>query len=123
MGELLKILIIGPFTHSSPLTEAGDVQVVFTPGHTVGHYSVVVQEDDHALFFAADTSYTQQLMLDQTVDGVTLNVAQYQETARQVLTYLQSVPTVYLPTHDPESAQRLAARAVAIPSEHLIRGS
>ena len=110
----------GPFTHSSPLTRAGDVQLVFTPGHTAGHYSVVVQEEDHALFFAADTSYTQQLMLDQIVDGVTLNRAQYQETARQVLAYLQSVPTVYLPAHDPASAQRLAARAVAIPCERLI---
>ncbi|EFH85763.1 N-acyl homoserine lactonase family protein [Ktedonobacter racemifer] len=113
----------GPFTHSSPLTQADDVQLVFTPGHTVGHYSVVVQEEDHALFFAADASYTQQLMLDQVVDGVTLNMAQYQETARQVLAYLQSVPTVYLPAHDPESAQRLAARAVAVPGERLIHAS
>lgn len=113
----------GPFTHSAPLTKAGDVQLVFTPGHTVGHYSVVVQEEDHALFFAGDASYTQKLMLDQVVDGVTLNMAQYQESARQVLAYLQSVPTVYLPAHDPESAQRLVARAVAIPRERLIHAS
>lgn len=113
----------GPFTHSAPLTKAGDVQLVLTPGHTVGHYSVVVQEEDHALFFAGDASYTQKLMLGQVVDGVTLNMAQYQESTRQVLAYLQSVPTVYLPAHDPESAQRLVARAVAIPRERLIHAS
>jgi N-acyl homoserine lactone hydrolase len=105
----------GPFPGSYPLTRAGDVHLVPTPGHTSGHYSVIVQEDEHALFFAGDTSYTQQLLLEQAVDGVTRDVALYQQTAQQIRTYLQSVPTIYLPSHDPESTHRLATRNAARP--------
>jgi N-acyl homoserine lactone hydrolase len=105
----------GPFSNSYTLTQAGDVHLIATPGHTVGHYSVVVQEDEHTLFFAGDTSYNEQLMLEQSVDGVTSNIAVYRETARQILTYMQSTPTIYLPSHDPDSLQRLATRRAALP--------
>jgi N-acyl homoserine lactone hydrolase len=101
---------LGSFPSSFPLTTTGDVHLVPTPGHTFGHLSVIVQEDEHALFFAGDTSYTQHLMLEQAVDGVTSFEALYQQTLRQILTYVQSTPTIYLPTHDPESAQRLTNR-------------
>jgi N-acyl homoserine lactone hydrolase len=100
----------GPFPSSYSLTNAGDVHLVPTPGHTFGHLSVIVQEDEHALFFAGDTSYTQQLMLEQAVDGVTSYEALYQQTSRQIRTYVQSTPTIYLPSHDPEGAHRLTNR-------------
>ncbi len=106
---------LGPFPNSYPLTRAGDVHLVPTPGHTPGHYSVIVQEEEHALFFAGDTSYTQHLLLEQVVDGVTRDVALYQQTSQRIRTYLQSVPTFYLPSHDPESAHRLATRNTAVP--------
>ncbi|GHO66924.1 hypothetical protein KSC_058160 [Ktedonobacter sp. SOSP1-52] len=54
-------------------------------------------------------------MLEQSVDGVTSNIAVYRETARQILTYMQSTPTIYLPSHDPDSLQRLATRRAALP--------
>src|SRR6266567_7946254 len=60
-------------------------------------------------------SYTQQLLLEQAVDGVTRDVALYRQTSQQIRTYLQSVPTIYLPSHDPEAAHRLATRNVALP--------
>jgi len=105
----------GPFPKSYSLTKAGDVHVVPTPGHTPGHSSVIVLEDEHALFFAGDTSYTQRLLLAQKIDGVTRDVALFQHTAQRIRTYLQSVPTIYLPSHDPESAHRLATRTLAVP--------
>lgn len=109
----------GPFPNSYTLTKAGDVHLIATPGHTVGHYSVIVQEDEHTLFFAGDTSYTERLMLEQSIDGVTQSIEAYRETARQILTYMQSTPTIYLPSHDPDSPQRLAARKAALPVNAL----
>ena len=106
---------LGPFPNSYPLTRAGDVHLVPTPGHTSGHFSVIVQEDEHTLFFAGDTSYTQQLLLAQAVDGVTRDIALYQQTAQQIRTYLQSTRAIYLPSHDPESAHRLEIRTAARP--------
>ena len=37
------------------------------------------------------------------------------KTNLQIRNYLQSVPTIYLPSHDPESAHRLATRNAARP--------
>jgi glyoxylase-like metal-dependent hydrolase (beta-lactamase superfamily II) len=53
----------GPFPQSHTLTDAGDVTIVGTAGHTPGHVSVVLDEDDLSIFFAGDASYTERLMI------------------------------------------------------------
>jgi N-acyl homoserine lactone hydrolase len=60
----------GPFTRSLRVSEAGDVTVVATGGHTNGHVSVVLDEGPRSVFFAGDASYTQALMVDGVIDGV-----------------------------------------------------
>lgn len=100
----------GPFAQSLPLTKAGDVVLVPTPGHTRGHLSVVVQDGNHAVFLAGDTSYTEQLLLEDAPDGVGPDETLQRDTHRRILQLARSVPTVYLPAHDPASAQRLAER-------------
>ena len=60
----------GPFPQSLRVTEAGDVTIVATHGHTKGHVSVVLDEGPRTVFFAGDTSYTQALMVDAVIDGV-----------------------------------------------------
>lgn len=102
----------GHFAQSQPLTEAGDVMLVPTPGHTRGHLSVVVEEGDHAIFLAGDTSYTQDLLLECAPDGVGPDAGQERDTQRRILQLAQTTPLVYLPTHDPDAAQRLAERIV-----------
>ncbi len=37
-----------------PLTERGDVFVIATPGHTVGHQSVVIDLGDRQMILAGD---------------------------------------------------------------------
>jgi len=103
----------GPFPASMPLTEAGDVHLVPTPGHTPGHLSVAVEEGDRVLFFAADASYTEQLMLDGVPDGVSPDPALARETLGRIRDLVTRRPTVYLPTHDVDAAGRLARRQVA----------
>jgi N-acyl homoserine lactone hydrolase len=104
----------GPFPASYTLTTAGDIHLVPTPGHTLGHLSVIVQDQQNTLFFAGDTSYTQQLMLSQTIDGVSESETLARQTLQRILQYTQTTPTIYLPTHDPQSAQRLAARIESV---------
>ncbi|MFM9785758.1 MBL fold metallo-hydrolase, partial [Streptomyces scabiei] len=38
------------FARSFPLTAAGDVLLVPTPGHTIGHLAVIVREPERDLF-------------------------------------------------------------------------
>lgn len=97
----------GSFQQRYQLTEAGDVVIVPTPGHTPGHVSVLVQSDDLTYFLAGDTSYTEQLMRDQQPDGVSPNARITRETLSNILAFAHAQPLVYLPTHDPESVTRL----------------
>ena len=102
-----------PAVHS--LTRAGDVLLVPTPGHTVGHLSVIVHEPEQDIFLAGDTSYTQQLMLDGVTDGVAPDPAEAAQSLGRIHEYLRERPTVYLPSHDPDSQRRLEMRATAAP--------
>lgn len=103
---------LGPFAASKRLTKAGDVFAVATPGHTPNHVSVLVYDDDAVIFLAGDTSYTQQLMFAGKVDGVSPNAATSRATLAAINQFVAGRPTIYLPTHDPAAATRLAQRAV-----------
>lgn len=89
------------------LTKAGDVYLVPTPGHTAGHLSVVAEHGDVKLFFAGDTSYTQALLLEDALDGVSINAAAAHRSHRQILTLCERYPTIYMPSHEWASKTRL----------------
>ena len=97
----------GSFDRSCSVTRDGKVVIVPTPGHTPGHVSVIVVIDDVSYFLAGDASYTQQALLEQKVDGVSPSKAEALRTLERILAYAKNRPTVYLPSHDPESIQRL----------------
>ncbi len=99
---------LGPFDRSHHVTADTQVVIVPTPGHTPGHVSVVVVDDDVNYVLAGDTTYTQQALIDGQVDGVSPREAVSLQTMQRILRYARSKPTVYLPTHDPESGDRLA---------------
>ena len=102
----------GPFPGSLKVTRAADVIVVPTSGHTDAHVSVVVQDSDLTYFFAGDASYTQQSMLDQQIDGVALNAGAARQTLQRIRQFAQTTPTIFLPTHDPESGSRVAGKSI-----------
>jgi N-acyl homoserine lactone hydrolase len=113
------VAAVGPFPLSYPLTKAQDVLLIPTAGHTAGHLSVGVLEDDHALFLAGDTSYTQRLMLEEAVDGVAPDEQVSRQTLQRIHAYTQQVPTVYLPSHDPEARARLVHRQTVLFPESI----
>lgn len=102
----------GPFGASKRLTEEGDVVAVGTPGHTADHLSILVQDGDTTFFLAGDTSYDERLMLSGKVDGVSGNERISSATLAAIRRLAQDRPTVYLPTHNPQSLLRLAGRRV-----------
>lgn len=106
---------VGAFPHSHTVTHAGDVVIVPTPGHTPGHVSVMVQAEDVTHFLAGDTSYTEHLLVRRTPDGVSPRPAVAIRTMDRILAYARERPMVYLPTHDPDSLERLAATSVLRP--------
>jgi N-acyl homoserine lactone hydrolase len=102
---------VGPFRQSMSLTSKGDVLIVPTPGHTPHHISVVVCGSP-SFFLAGDTSYTERLLLEGKVDGVSPDLAVARRTLSQIVAFAEEQPVVYLPSHDPESAVRLEQKSV-----------
>jgi N-acyl homoserine lactone hydrolase len=102
---------LGPFAEAMALTARGDVLIVPTPGHTPHHVSVLVCGEPSFLL-AGDTSYNQRLLLAGKVDGVSPDPRVTRRTLDRILALAKERPLVYLPSHDPDSATRLADRSV-----------
>ena len=98
------------FGQSAALTEAGDVLLVATPGHTHHHSSVLFQADDAHYLFAGDVSYNQAQVLSGELAGVNADQAQTRLTYQRIREYATHHPLVYLPSHDAEAANRLLHR-------------
>jgi|SRR5215469_7426169 len=107
---------VGPFPRSAAVTKRGDVRIVPTPGHTPGHVSVIV-DGSPALFLAGDTSYTQALLLDRKLDGVSPNGPVALQTMDRILNLAHQQPLVYLPSHDPDAENRLGLMSTLAKSE------
>jgi glyoxylase-like metal-dependent hydrolase (beta-lactamase superfamily II) len=105
----------GPFPQSLRLTDAGDVMLVPVPGHSPGQLGVLIAEDDHTVLLAGDSSYTQDLLLRGTVDGVGPDERGQRVTHERIRAYAAAHPTVYLVAHDPDTGNRLAERRVIQP--------
>ena len=104
----------GPFPSSLSITRAEDVLLVPTGGHTDAHLSVVLRDEGLNYFFAGDTSYTQDLMLSESIDGVSLDEKSARTTLARIRRLVESQPTVYLPSHDKDSETRLKGRITAL---------
>jgi len=64
---------------------------------------------------ARDTTYTNQPLLEQTVDGVRPDNAEAHRILERILVYTRSNNAVYLPPHDPESMKRLKSSKEVLP--------
>ena len=69
-----------------------------------------VRELRHEILMAGDASYDERLMLAGRVDGVCADDHICSATLEAIKRFAQDRPTVYLPTHDPQSTFRLANR-------------
>jgi N-acyl homoserine lactone hydrolase len=100
----------GAFERSKPLSDDGRIVAVDTPGHTPGHISVVCVDDQqrHVLIAGDATDSVEQLRALRP-DAVGPKPEVYVATERRILAHAELHPTVYLPSHDPESVARLEA--------------
>ncbi|HWU37372.1 MAG TPA: N-acyl homoserine lactonase family protein [Candidatus Acidoferrum sp.] len=107
-------IAFGPFARSRRVTTDANVVIVPTPGHIPGHVSVIAMDGDVSYFLAGDTSYTQQLLIEQRVDGVSPDEAVALRTLQTICRYAEERAMVHLPTHDPQSGERLSSRATHV---------
>jgi N-acyl homoserine lactone hydrolase len=100
----------GAFAESRPLTDDGRVVAVGTPGHTPGHISVICVDDEgRHVMLAGDATDTLEQLHARRPDAVGPKPSVSIETMDAILAHGRSHPTVFLPSHDPESVARLAS--------------
>jgi glyoxylase-like metal-dependent hydrolase (beta-lactamase superfamily II) len=105
----------GPFARSRRLTRDGAVVAIPTPGHTANHISVAVEDEVATLIMAGDASYTEANLQAGLIDGVSENQTEAELTLIRLRVLAAERPIVYLPTHDPQTSERLAARRTVSP--------
>lgn len=100
----------GPFPKSETVTEAGDLVLVPTPGHTAGHQSVLLRDGETTIFFAGDTTFHEGQLRDEVMAGVVWSRRKTWESLARIRQFVQETPTVYLPSHDGGAGERLNDR-------------
>jgi N-acyl homoserine lactone hydrolase len=99
----------GAFQRSLPLSEDGRIVAVGTPGHTPGHISVICIEDSgRHVMLAGDATDTLEQLHARRADAVAPDPKAHVATLETILAHCAQHPTVYLPSHDPQSVARLA---------------
>ena len=99
----------GAFPRSRVISDDGRIVVVDTRGHTPGHVSVICVDDSgHHVLLAGDATDSLEQLRALRADAVAPDPKAHVATMRTILAHCARHPTAYLPSHDPESADRLA---------------
>ena len=102
----------GIFDLAYPITHAGDVIAVPTPGHTPNHCSIILRRGDLSYIFAGDAVYSQDQLLCGELAGGHIDARRAADSIRRLKAFAQKNPAVLLPSHDPDAARRLAENEI-----------
>jgi N-acyl homoserine lactone hydrolase len=102
----------GAFARSRVLSEDGRIVAVPTPGHTPGHISVICVDDaERHVMLAGDATDSLEQLQALRADAIGPDPKVHVATLETIVAHGEQHPTIYLPSHDPGSAARLADAA------------
>lgn len=104
--------VVEPFGPTHEVTGDGFVKIISTPGHTPNHVSVLVRENGLSYIIAGDAAYSQKNLAEGRIDGISAAKAA-QQSIDNLRAYCRDNPTIFLPCHDPDAANRLEKNKVA----------
>src|SRR5215472_5098332 len=88
-------------------------------GHTPGHVSAVVENNDRLIFIAGDAAYSEGALLAGTVDGVAHSAAAHKDTTARIRGLCARSTVITQFAHDEDNARRFEwniATVVELPS-------
>jgi glyoxylase-like metal-dependent hydrolase (beta-lactamase superfamily II) len=98
------------FGRSLDLFGDGSVRIVFTPGHTAGHCSVVLRLAERDVLLTADAAYSQRTIADTALPYKTQDEHRFRRSLREIQLYVEQNPdALVIPGHDMAIWRRLAA--------------
>jgi N-acyl homoserine lactone hydrolase len=95
------------FGKSHFLTKNEDIVLIYTPGHTHGHSSVLLKTDQCYLLFAGDVVYYEKQLHNNKFAGADVSNRKAKETYQRIKHFGEMNKLIVLPSHDNESPVRL----------------
>jgi N-acyl homoserine lactone hydrolase len=96
------------FGRAFDLLGDGSVRLVFTPGHTLGHLSVVLRTPSRPVLLAADAMALERTLRDKHLPGQTADEHLFKRSLREIELYARETPDALLvPGHDLEHWRQL----------------
>lgn len=95
----------GALSHTVDLVGDGSIRLVWTPGHTPGHMSVLVSTSDQGdLLLAGDAAYSRRNVEEDILPMLTDDDGASRRSIRQLRDYMASSrQTLLVPSHDPDA--------------------
>lgn len=98
------------FGRSLDLFGDGSVRIVFTPGHTAGHCSVVLRLADRDALLTGDAAFTRQTIEETALPYPMGDEHRFRRSLREIQLYLEQHPdALVVPGHDMAAFRRLDA--------------
>ena len=86
----------------------GSVRMVFTPGHTHGHCSVVLRLKDREALIAGDAAYTMKTIEESHLPFKMADEHRFRRSLKEIQRYIEQTPdAVIIPGHDFPAWRRL----------------
>jgi len=96
------------FARGLDLFGDGSVRCVYTPGHTLGHMSVVLRTRDREVLVASDAIYMRQSLDDSHLPYRTEDEHLFRRSLREIAQYRKQTPdALIIPGHDWDAWQEL----------------
>jgi len=90
-----------PFARAVDVLGDGSVRLLYTPGHTSGHFSVLVRLAEREVLLVGDAVYTLRNLRDGTLPFRMVAEAAYKRSLGELRAYAQQHPdALIIPTHD-----------------------
>jgi glyoxylase-like metal-dependent hydrolase (beta-lactamase superfamily II) len=105
----------GPFASTIDLLGDGSVRLLYTPGHTPGHLSVLLRLTDGGRVLAVgDAAYTLRNIRELTLPMITADDEASRRSLEELKAFSESDPAaILIPSHDPDAWKALRGAAVA----------
>jgi N-acyl homoserine lactone hydrolase len=96
------------FARSFDLFGDGSVRLAFTPGHTAGHMSVVVQTAHGEVLVAGDAIFMRRTLDEDQLPHMLFDEHLFRRSLREIKQYVKETPgAVVIPGHDWEAWEQL----------------
>ena len=106
--EAAEVDSFATFGRSLDLFGDGSVRIVYTPGHTLGHCSVVLRLAGREALLTGDAAFTMQTIEHSLLPYQLADEHRFRRSLREIQLYVEATPdALVIPGHDIEAWRRL----------------